>query len=139
LSFGSSAAIGNFALLKKLLAILLLVLYGVSSTGATVQMHYCCGKLKSIQLTAAPVKECGNKHKMGSKPCCETKQVSVKAQHQQAFYTITIGTKAPAEPQHYFNQYSIQKPAETTYDQQVDYSSPPLIQSICILNCVFRV
>lgn len=125
--------------MKKLLAIVLLVLYGVSSTGATVQLHYCCGKLKNISFSTSPVKDCGSKHKMGSKPCCETKQITTKDQDQQQdVYTINCGNNAPAEVINSFAKVnSLQVPVTSV--KQVDYSSPPLSQSLCILNCVFRI
>lgn len=115
------------------------MLYGVSSTGATVQLHYCCGKLKSIKLSSAPVKDCGNKHKMGSKPCCETKQVKSNTQDQQDSYTITLGTKAPVDLQQFFTEVNPVRPVEAISNQQADYSPPPLSKSLFVLNCVFRI
>lgn len=50
-------------------------MYGVSSSGATLYFHYCCGKLKNIELSSVN-SHCGKDHKMGSKACCETKLIS---------------------------------------------------------------
>ncbi len=114
------------------------MLYGVSSTGATVQLHYCCGKLKSIKLGTTPVKDCGSKHKMGSKPCCETKEIKAKSQEQQDV-GILLSVKAPVEAQTFFISSTSHQNFTAADYQQADYDSPPLSQSIFILNCVFRV
>ena len=65
--------------MKMCMLILLMLVYGLSSTGMTLQVHYCCGKIKKVDWLSAPEKKCGNEHKMGSLPCCETKQVTIKA------------------------------------------------------------
>jgi hypothetical protein len=64
--------------MKKFLAIAMLLMYGFSSTGMTVSLHYCCGKLKSIDWTVPKHKSCDHKQSMGNKPCCETKLISKK-------------------------------------------------------------
>ena len=53
--------------------------YGFSASGMTVQFHYCCGKLKNVDWVPIKRSGCGNGHKMGSKPCCETKQLIANA------------------------------------------------------------
>lgn len=56
-------------------------MYGVSSSGATLYFHYCCGKLVNIELSSVNA-HCGKDHKMGTKACCETKFLSTsKASH----------------------------------------------------------
>jgi hypothetical protein len=140
LSFDHSVSNCNFAPVKKLFAILMIMLYGLSATGATVQLHYCCGKLKSMQLGTAPVKECGSKHKMGTKPCCETKHISAKSHDQQDVYTICLAPKAPVEANLYFaepRQPVAQSPAID--ERLADHSSPPLSNSLFILYRVFRI
>lgn len=51
------------------------MIYGVSSSGATLYMHYCCGKLVDIEISSN-LSHCGDKHKNGSHKCCETKLIS---------------------------------------------------------------
>lgn len=57
----------------------MLLVYGLSSTGMTLHVHYCCGKMKKVDWLTALKKKCGNEQNMGSRPCCETKQVTIKA------------------------------------------------------------
>lgn len=65
--------------LKKLFVILLMFVYGFSASGMKVQFHYCCGKLKNVDWVPIKRSVCGKGHKMGSKPCCETKQLIANA------------------------------------------------------------
>src|SRR5215203_2865530 len=74
----------NFVLfMKKLFAIALLLTYSFSSMGIGVSLHYCCGKLKSIDWTLPKAQHCDHQQKMGSKPCCETKLVGNKEKTDQ--------------------------------------------------------
>lgn len=76
-------------IVKKLLVIVLMMLYGFTSTGMSLQFHYCCGKLKNIDIslsTTSVHKKCGMEHKMGAEKCCQTKLV-VSAQDD--FYSFS--------------------------------------------------
>lgn len=44
----------------------------------TLNVHYCCGKIKKVDWFTIDEKKCGNEEKMGSMPCCQNKQVIVK-------------------------------------------------------------
>lgn len=116
------------------------MLFGISSSGATVQLHYCCGKLKSISFGSIAEKDCGMQGKMGSKPCCETKSVSAKEQsNDHEVYTIALGVKAPVEPLVLEQVAPELFIAEEPVNTPVIQSSPPLIKDISLLNCVFRI
>ena len=127
--------------MKKILVIALLLVYGLSSTGMTLQLHYCCGKLKSVAL--APVKDpgCGNKHKMGSKPCCETKNINSKSKADQDNYRLVYKIANPStsvlwhgiEPGISLNAPALQVTPHV-------YASPPISsRSLFLLNRVFRI
>ena len=51
------------------------MMYGISSSGATLYFHYCCGKLVNIEISSANA-HCGDEHQKGTKSCCKTKQIS---------------------------------------------------------------
>ena len=126
--------------MKKLLAIIMIVLFGFSSSGATVQLHYCCGKLKSVSWGSIQEKDCGMKDKMGSRPCCETKSVSAKDQNQDhELYTIALGSASPVEPIQFSHPVSVPVTTAHMVTGIQPGSSPPLSQSLCILHCVFRI
>jgi hypothetical protein len=126
--------------MKKLLLALMVILYSFSSSGATVQLHYCCGKLKDITWGPVQEKDCGMQQKMGSEPCCETKAVSAKDQDQDhEFYTISFGSKVPVEPMVFLNRVQLEPIVNTFAVEPIVHSSPPLKSSLFILNCVFRI
>ena len=125
--------------MKKLLVIMLMMVYGFSSTGMTVSFQYCCGKLKNVEWSAVNETLCGSEHKMGSKPCCETKQISNKQQVDQDNYQLQVKN---------FNTFSeIAKPFPatckvtliSTHPSPVAFTSPPLLSHLFLLNCVFRI
>jgi|SRR6476661_4071211 len=127
--------------MNKLLIIMLMLVYGFSSTGMTLQLHYCCGKLKSIEL--APVKDpgCGNQHKMGSRPCCETKNIHSKTNSDQDSYQLVYKISNPSTPVIFLTHGS--DLLVTSNESKVvfqGYASPPLqSRSLFLLNRVFRI
>lgn len=125
---------------KKLVTIIMIMLFGLSSSGATIQLHYCCGKLKSMSWGHVQEKDCGMQGKMGSKLCCETKSISAKEQAKgHELYTVSLGANIPVEPAIIYHEI----PSLILYEQEIAkpviHSSPPLTEDILILNCVFRI
>jgi hypothetical protein len=127
--------------MKKLLVIMLMLVYGFSSTGMTLQLHYCCGKLKSVEL--APVKDpgCGNKHKMGSKPCCETKNINSKSKSDQVSTQLVYKVLNPVAAIPWPSPVAaiVMTPDELLTAHHC-YDSPPVhSRSLFLLNRVFRI
>ncbi|WP_148661191.1 hypothetical protein [Flavisolibacter tropicus] len=52
--------------MKKLLTLFVILVYGVASAGATLHLHYCCGKLDKISFSAAHNKDCPKKTALSS-------------------------------------------------------------------------
>lgn len=126
--------------MKKLLLALIIIVYGFSSSGATVQVHYCCGKLKDISWNTDKEDDCGMQHKMASKPCCEVKSISTKDEDEcHEYFSLLPVTKTPVEPLTFY--ISVSPPAITSL---IGHNKPihptlTLQKSLCILNCVFRI
>src|SRR6476659_6413428 len=122
--------------MKKILVIMLMLVYGFSSTGMTLQLHYCCGKLKSVEL--APVNDpgCGNQHKMGSRPCCETKNIKSQTKADQDSYQLVFKIFNPFTPGLF--QTSGSELLVSANDLPVvvhGYASPPIqSRSLFLLN-----
>ena len=53
--------------------------------GMSVSLHYCCGKLKSIEWASANEKKCGKDHKMGTEKCCDSKSFEHKGNKPHDF------------------------------------------------------
>jgi hypothetical protein len=125
--------------MKKLFAIMLLLVYGLSSSGMTIHFHYCCGKLKKVDLTSVKDDQCGTKHKMGSKPCCDHKQVSLKLKAEQnpakaINYSFSITGIKPVQP-----EYQVSTPIETKKLIPEVFAPPPLQKDFNHLYCIYRI
>ena len=80
--------------MKRLLVTILAILYLGTSTGATIHMHYCMGKLVDMKLWHSGRDKCGNcgmkKSKACAKKCCkdEHKLVKLEKDHRKAAENI---------------------------------------------------
>jgi hypothetical protein len=128
--------------LKKLIAILLLGLYGFSVSGATVQLHYCCGSIASVSVGYSEADGCGDKAMQEMAGCCFDDQVKMDVDDDKgASVTATIPAAcfvvfAPLEqPSFDVIQYA----ATDKQPISVRGSPPPLPDCpIYLRNCVFR-
>src|SRR4051812_47249913 len=80
--------------MKKILIAILLVTYMLSASGASVELHYCMGKLIGWDFEYSSKNDCGNcgmKTKPG-KGCCDNKQIQAKVDKDQqaAFNNISL-------------------------------------------------
>lgn len=100
----------NFDLMKKTVVILLMLIYGFATMGATVHLHYCMNEFVGWSLLGSKGNKCG-KCGMGEKDkegCCkdEHKQFKLKTDHQHAGVTaflIIVLAPAITTPVPYFN------------------------------------
>lgn len=128
--------------MKKLLVILLLIMYGTSSFGMTIHFHYCCGKLKKIDLTPPKESDCKavSTHMMGAKRCCDNKQVELKIKSEQDASKVfhpSFHLDAAEPLQH---NYSAFTPLQNKKLIPEVFAPPPIAsQPLFILNCVFRI
>jgi hypothetical protein len=130
----------NFALLmKKLLVIFLMLVYGLSSTGATLYLHYCCGKLDNISFSSTGKKNCPA-NAVTAKGCCDSKHVELKVKGDQepaakwiltqTELSILVGTVS------YLLVPSLKVPVHAYA------TGPPVVNAsvpLFISNCVFRI
>ncbi len=127
---------------KNLIIVLLLAAYGVSSSGMTVYMHYCCGKLDKIDLSGSDNKKCPLSFQASTKGCCDSKQVEIKikSDHQPEYAVKKVVkpvstnhiVEAPTNTVSYTLPYSILSYSST---------SPPLKENVSLykLNCVYLI
>lgn len=128
--------------MKKIVVILLMLIYGVSSPGATLYVHYCCGKIDKIDFTGSKKENCPFQNKISQKGCCDNKEVELKIKSDykaetevKAFfkvYDVTINSFAAVYSLNAVNS------KRSLYFTNV---SPPLSASIplYISNCIFRI
>lgn len=128
--------------MKKLLVTILAVVYLTVSSGATINMHYCMGKLMTVDLQQEQKGTCGScgMEKSGHKGCCKDEQKKLQiekdqkisessSQFQYAVSEISVPT--------YFS-YSYSPSLSISYP--VSHTSPGLgTIPIFIRNCNFRI
>lgn len=127
--------------MKKLFVILLLMVYGTASFGATVHFHYCCGKLKSVDFTPPKEKDCGmGKINMGSKKCCDNKQVELKLKSEQDASKVYQSSFHVDAVQPIHQAYYVSTPFENKKLLPEVFAPPPTTSNpLFILNSVFRI
>ena len=132
----------TFALVKRIILILLISIYTTASFGFSVKQFYCCHQLKSTSIAFTPStdKKCGMDDKMDN--CCKTKYTycKVKDNHfgESAFTGLSnnysmIALQSFEKP----NPFTIQ-----VFSILPFYSNPPhLHRAIPIykLDCIFRI
>jgi hypothetical protein len=71
--------------MKKLLVSILAIVYLTVSSGATLHMHYCMGKLMSWDLSQKQTSKCGTcgMEKAGHKGCCSDEHKTFKIEKDQ--------------------------------------------------------
>ena len=117
------------------------MVYGLSSTGMTVNFHYCCGKLKKVEFSSKQV-ECGMKMKhSSSKKCCDNKQVELKVKADQK---ITEGAKSAVLKtvilSNSFSDFAITQPLQGKHlIPSVFAPPPPPNHQLYILHCIYRI
>jgi hypothetical protein len=125
--------------LKKLLVILLLMVYGLSSTGMTINFHYCCGKLKKVEFSSAQL-DCGMKMKHSSgKKCCDNKQVDLKVKDHQKVSESSKTFSNAVFFANTFTDFTFSQPLEDKHSIPSVFAPPPLSNSLYILHCAYRI
>lgn len=125
--------------MKKLASLILLLVYGLSSTGMTIQFHYCCGKLKDISFSPVAVKQCGMKHMSVGKPCCNDKRVELKLKADQKTEQVAkfmFSVPVPEKPES--GDFVLTPFVSSTVVPEI-FAPPPLTNSLYILHCVYRI
>ena len=133
--------------MKKFLVFILSFIYLTASTGATVRMHYCMGKLVEWSLqhdskNKDKCKKCGMKNSANKKGCCKDEQKHIQIEKDQKDATLQYNfikqSHAPAS-------YSITESVfiyiispvlefTTTHAPPFKEKAPAFIR-----NCVFRI
>ncbi len=125
--------------MKKFLVILLAPIYLATTSGVAVYMHYCMGKVDSVNLFKSDrCTKCGMKT---TKNCCtdELKVIKLKDSHQAKSDKLTLASPFTVLNSTY---KSLPDPAypDMRANQTVHNNSPPLSgYDRCIINNIFRI
>jgi hypothetical protein len=130
--------------MKKLLVTILALVYLTVSSGATVNLHYCMGKLMSWDLSSGSKTKCGScgMEKAGHKGCCNDEQKTLKVDKDQkasesAFQFLSISSIAIATTH---TELPVIYTSTLVTDNPTAHAPPRLGGApIFILNCNFRI
>lgn len=129
--------------MKKVLVSILLISYAFASSGASVDLHYCMGKIIGwdFDYTAkAGCSNCGMQTKP-AKNCCDNKQINPKIDKEQqaAYNNISLSNELTA----IVPAFSFLNNAgySSIVAAQPSIHGPPLINpaSLYLFNCNFRI
>ena len=130
--------------MKKFFVTILALVYLTVSSGATVHLHYCMGKLMSWDFSAKSKSKCGScgMEKRRHKGCCNDEQKMLKVDKDQkvsesAFQFLSISSGAIAIS---FTGLQPVYPSSVVTDNPYPHAPPRLgAVPIFVLNCNFRI
>lgn len=131
--------------MKKIIVAILSILYISTASGATVQLHYCMGKLVNWSIGHDESNTCDNcgmeKDGKGKNDCCKDEHKQIKLEKDQkvaeSFQAMQlIATAVPVSS----IVYTLPQAGSVT-EKNPRSNAPPLTDatSLCIRNCVFRI
>lgn len=130
--------------MKKILVTILAFIYLTVSCGATVQLHYCMGKLANWSIWQFTEKKCGKcgmeKATKDSKGCCKDEQKQIKFEKDQKTNETSVQVLQPVAVS--ILPAPVEIPANdllSSINNNCKYHSPPRNNgiSVYIRYCVF--
>jgi hypothetical protein len=130
---------------RKAIVLILAILYIGTSSGATISLHYCMGKLVGWSMGSSDEHQCDNcGMEMSDKNgCCkeENKQIEVdKTQKAAVTFIQTLQLNAANTPVSKLS-YNTLLPVDHLSDGNPRSNAPPHYTPVSpnILHCVFRI
>ena len=119
-----------------------MLMYGISSSGMTITLHYCCGKLDDISFSGVEKDRCPMGDHLKKSGCCNDKQVSAKLHAEQQAATKWVqSTQKQFIAQPYYPSAINVFTAQIIQVNRLARGTPiPISQvPLFIKNCVFRI
>ncbi len=132
--------------MKKFIVAILAIVYFSSSVGASVNLHYCMGKLADWNLGHTESKQCDKcgmkKSLKKDKGCCKDEHKFIKNNSDQKTAESAVQifqSIAVALPVSFYEIPSVGTPS-ITEENPVSNAPPPISTvAVYIRNCVFRI
>jgi hypothetical protein len=132
--------------MKKFIISILAVLYLGLSTGATVHMHFCMGKLIGSSLwhndTSDLCSKCGMQKKASKNKCCKDEHKVVKIEQDQKITIVDENLTDISLIDIIDDNFIINTAFVNTLIEEASISNAPPLgvkTPIYIRNCVFRI
>ena len=132
--------------MRKSLALIVAIVYLSTTTGATIHMHYCMGKLADWGLGHNRSKTCGNcgmvKSEEKDNGCCKDEHKFVKNDNDQKTaeaLVITFASQVIDLPIEYFSVLDI--PVSSVTEKHPVSHAPPRSNGVAVYirNCSFLI
>lgn len=132
--------------MRKSLALIVAIVYLSTTTGATIHMHYCMGKLADWGLGHNRSKTCGNcgmeKSEEKDNGCCKDEHKFVKNDNDQKTaeaLVITFASQVIDLPIEYFSVLDI--PVSSVTEKYPVSHAPPRSNGVAVYirNCSFLI
>ncbi|HEX8460768.1 MAG TPA: hypothetical protein VF623_05045 [Segetibacter sp.] len=127
--------------MKKLLTLILAVLYFTASSGVVLNVHYCMGKVSSVKVENLTASFCKCGKKESKRSCCssEFKVVKLSGEYKATASTVNINVPVAVLPVR-VSLIDISKITSQAIATPVANAPPPdLPGKIYIENRVFRI
>ncbi|MGO4290182.1 HYC_CC_PP family protein [Chitinophaga sp. RAB17] len=129
--------------MKKFVTLILLFLYLGVSTGATVHVHYCMGKVSNWGWGHENKKHCDNCgiEKSSGKKCCKDEHKTFKITNDQQpsdsiFHTLSVLAMLPPQSGNGYRQ-----PVQMIVNMQPQTHAPPILTPcpLYLRHCIFLI
>jgi hypothetical protein len=126
--------------MKRCFILLMMLIYGVTSSGMSVKLHYCCGELDGITFISKHSNGCAEGHETMTEGCCSDQQLAAKLdgdhKHSQLIIVQKLVEHAAYQLPRFVHPVNI-----STTDNEVNTSLllPRTSVPIYLKNSVFRL
>lgn len=128
--------------MKKLFAFLLIILYTTASSGVVLNVHYCMGKLASVEVDNFSSKLCKCGMKQTESGCChsELKVIKLSNAHKGSIANIHFQNSFEAAPAKAFTALHVFQEPINGHEKPLA-NGPPIMASNKLYKelCVFRI
>ena len=129
--------------MKKLVASITVLVYFAMSSGVVINLHYCMGRVQSIDFYASKKEYCGKCGMPISKThgCCKDEVKIIKLQDDQNKTSINISIKSIDVPAGIPSEFIAASFHKAELASHYNSNSPPSLtgQDTYLQNCVFRI
>ena len=120
--------------------------YGITTVGATVHLHFCMDKFIGWDLSQTETitcGKCGMKESKTKKGCCkdEVKQLKINTDHQKSSAAVFIKVLSNSIIYSYPSFFTFTNIVFNETQSGLHYYPPPLppIQKLTVLYCTYRI
>ena len=127
--------------MKKIIAGILSIIYLTITSGFAINIHYCMGRISSVEYTYHNIKKCGQCGMENKKGCCHSEFKIIKIADDQQLAKVNISiTQFPVE----INSIAVNLLQGKQGSESVAptyYHSPPdkRFSDVYLHDCVFKI